>query len=230
MACTGEDATGPSEIIESTAFFPLDDGHTIDYEVDELIFREEGQVVDTLSYQLREEVVDNFKDETGSTVYIIDRSTRNNTMASWIYDRSWQAMITNNRAIRIEDNTRFIKLRLPITENDTWDGNALFDHTAPVDIGGEAMDYYKNWQSVLTQSNFSITLNDVSYDNVYEVTLADHENGIEIRKATELYADGIGLIFRSLRIMDTQCFDNCRDTPWEQKAERGHIYTQTIIN
>lgn len=230
LACSSDEPTGPSAAIESSEFFPLDDGHTISYQVDEFIFSNEGNSIDTFSYQLREILVDQFKDDTGSTVHIIDRFIRNGTSGGWTYNQSWQSMITNNRAIRIEDNLRFIKFRLPITPNDTWDGNALFDDSAPVEIGGQTIDYYKNWQSVLSRDNISVTLDGVTYDNVHEVTLANYENDIEIRKAVELYAEGIGLISRTIEVMDTQCFDACANQSWTEKAEKGHIYTQTIIN
>lgn len=230
VACGSDETPGPSAAIENSSFFPLSDGYTISYQVNELVFSNEGNSIDTSSYQLQEVIVDEFKDETGATVYIVDRSVRNGTSGAWTYNQSWQSMIANNRVIRIEDNVRFIKLRLPITPNDTWDGNALFDASAPLELGGETIDYYKNWQSVITRDDISITFDGVTYDNVYEVTLVDYENNIEIRKAKELYAEGIGLISRSLEIMDTQCFDACAGQPWEEKAEKGHIYTQTIIN
>ncbi len=230
VACGSDETPGPSASIESAAIFPLSEGLTTSYQVNELIFSNGGNSIDTFSYQLQEVIVDQFRDETDATVFVVDRFIRSDNSSGWTYNQSWQSMIANNRAIRIEDNVRFIKFRLPITVNDTWDGNALFDDSSPLELGGEIIDYYKNWQSTITRDKISVTLDGVTYNNVYEVTLVDYENSIEIRRAKELYAEGIGLISRSLEIMDTQCFDTCAGQSWEEKAEKGHIYTQTIIN
>ncbi len=229
LGCTPDDPSNSQELISSSVLFPLDIDHSISYEVSEFIFTSRGQI-DTLSYQLRETVVDEFIDDTGATVHVVDRFVKPVDGGTWTYQQSWQSMITDNQAIRIEDNRRYIKLRLPIRQNDTWDANALFDDSAPIVIGNEPIDYYKNWQSKITQMNESVKIVGQTYNEVTSVSLADYENNIELRRVEEKYADGIGLIYRKIEVLDTQCFDACANESWSEKAESGHIYIQHIIN
>ena len=55
---------------------------------------------------------------------------------------------------------------------------------------------------------------------------------IPIRRGFEQYAPNVGLVYRELAGLDTQCGGNpgdCIDIPWEQKAEKGFIVRQTLL-
>jgi hypothetical protein len=65
---------------------------------------------------------------------------------------------------------------------------------------------------------------------VVTVQNADSENLIELRLAHEKYARGVGLVYRELWILDTQCIEDCIGMTWEQKAEKGFILKQTLID
>jgi hypothetical protein len=63
---------------------------------------------------------------------------------------------------------------------------------------------------------------------VLTVREADSENLIELRRSRVKYAKGIGLVYRELWVLDTQCIEQCDGKPWEEKAEKGFILSQTI--
>jgi hypothetical protein len=71
----------------SSHFFPIELDSYIDYKVHELIFRSEGQIRDTLFYQLREEITDSYLNDLGETIYLIDRSTRTKEGQDWVYQK-----------------------------------------------------------------------------------------------------------------------------------------------
>ena len=102
-------------------------------------------------------------------------------------------------------------------------------HTKSVLIGDAELDYFKNWNSRITGYNESVSINDQQFDVVHSVNLVDHENRLEVRFGEEKYGQGIGLIYKKLVILDTQCFDNCENVSWEEKADKGHIYIQEIL-
>ncbi len=229
VACSTEEVDIPLNN-NSAPYFPMYIGLTNTYQIDEVIFLNEGLVRDMLSYQLQERVVDEFIDDTGQQVYVIDRFKRNSEQDAWIYDLSWQAFIGNNQAVRIENNRKFIKMQFPLTEGLEWNGNAFFDASAPVLVGNEHIDYYKYWKSRIDRMNYTEVIGTTSYDQVIAITLADEENRLELRKGMEKYAEGIGLVYKELQILDTQCFQECQHIPWIDKAEKGHIFIQKMIN
>ena len=228
IGCSNDN--GPEdEFIDSSPYFPLEIGKYIDYSVLEFTYLNGGQVIDSAKYELREETVSIRTNDQGESEYIIDRSTRAPGALTWNYKNSWRALFSNNQALKIEDNLTFAKLQLPITEGEIWNGNAYFDASAFIEVGGEQIDYFKAWNSKYVSKGESTIVGNQTYDDVITISLADSENRIELRIASEQYASGIGLISREINVLDTQCFDGCANIPWSKKAEKGHIFTQYII-
>ena len=227
--CSSDPEGSIEEIFSSSEYFPLEEGATSSYKITEVIYRGAGSIRDTLTSFYQERVNGTTQDGVGNLLFIIDRYTRPNAEANWEYINSWFAQIVENQVIRIEENKKFIKLKLPEVPDAQWDGNALFDDTATLEIGNEEIDYFKNWNSKMTSFGQSGRVNEISFQDVHTITLADHENRLEIRSGIEQYARGYGLIYKKLMILDTQCFDQCANIPWEEKAERGHIFIQEIL-
>ncbi|MEL6865958.1 MAG: hypothetical protein AAFP19_16145, partial [Bacteroidota bacterium] len=67
--------------------------------------------------------------------------------------------------------------------------------------------------------------NGMMFDSVATIYQADNENAIELRYSIEKYARNIGLVYREMRILDTQAIV---DDPWEEKAQKGFIIRQQI--
>ena len=125
------------------------------------------------------------------------------------------------------ENLKFIKLSFPIKLSKNWDGNAFFDSKTIQIVGEESMEFFKEWNYQIESIQPEI-VSGVSYDEVVTVQEANFETAIELRKSMSQYARGIGLVSRSQKILDTQCI-TCT-TPWEEKAEKGLILTQVLID
>jgi len=227
--CSDSESNGP-DTFGSTPYFPLELNSIIDYQINELVFRSEGLIRDTFSYQLREEVSDSYINDLEETIFLIDRSTRTNGSQQWQYQNSFQAYISDNLIVKIEDNIPYVKMQLPIRSGQTWDGNQLFDANGGLTIGGESVEYFKEWNYQVLSDNLNLSIGNNDFDSVLEISMADHENQVEIRKAKEWYAPNIGLVKKTVYVVDTQCFLNCSGVPWEEKGEKGHIYSQEMIN
>jgi len=226
-ACSNDNSE--EGLITSSPYFPLEQGKYIDYAITEVIYSDNGATKDTLSYFLREETVANRPNSEGEDEYIIDRLTKTTEEAPWVYQESWRALFSENQVLRIEDNLTFVKINLPIENGDTWDGNSFFDPLTLIKIGGQELEYYKGWTSIIEQTSTPVIVGSRQFDNAINISLANTENRIEIREASEIYASGIGLVSKVIRVLDTQCFQGCDNIPWEEKAEKGHIFSQHII-
>lgn len=226
VSCT-KDTPAPFGVEKSSIYFPLEIGHTDFYQVREIIYSDHGQKIDTLDYYLQEATVDKYTDDNGVERSIVDRFKRSTSDESWDYISSQSKYMSNNEAIVIEGSLPFIKLQLPVKQNFAWNGNQYFDDQISIPLAGESIAYYKNWQSKYLELDELIEINGKSFTNALIIQLADHENKLERRYGREIYVPDIGLVYRELIILDTQCFDACSSQNWEQKAEKGHIIRQS---
>jgi hypothetical protein len=65
------------------------------------------------------------------------------------------------------------------------------------------------------------------FDKVIVINQAAEENLLELRRVTEKYAAGIGLISNEMQILDSQAAAS--GAPWRKKAQKGFILHQSLI-
>lgn len=215
------------DLQEGYEYFPLEIGHTIIYELDSLNFIGGGK--DSSRTYVREILVDSLSDNLGNTLYKVERFERKHDTLNWEIKDVWTASRDETRAFRTEENLKFVKLIFPLKEERTWKSTAFLDESMIVTVaGGETMEVFKGWESEVISVGQSEQIGDKTFDEVSTILHANNENLIELRYVEEKYAKGIGLIYREMRILDTQNIDN--DLPWEEKAEEGFIIRQRAIS
>lgn len=220
-------------------YFPLSIGQSKIFRLDSIIFDPivGGISVDTFSWLLKEEIVDTLRDGTGLLSYVVERSQKGVEDDDWVVDRVWTMSRTKTQAIRTEDNLRFIKMNFPLSENADWDANIFVDKSLEVSVAGETLEIFKGWESKVLTIEEPFVLNEQVFDEVLAIQLADNENLIEYRYGVERYAKDIGLIYKELWVVDTQCefccnsdFIFCESLDWITKGEAGFVLRQQLIN
>jgi hypothetical protein len=229
LGCNDDEGISTEKEVTSK-FFPLTLGLSNEYAITEITYADNGQKKDTLQYFSKDEIASISNNEQGQKIYIIDRFKRLNQNSTWQYDKSQRATIIENQVIVTNGALQFVKLQLPIEVGREWNGNQYFDDNIVVKIAGQSISFYKNWKSKYISLDQSMDINGRLYSDVLSIQLADHENRLEKRYGKEIYASDIGLIYREMIILDTQCFDDCQSTPWEGKAQKGQIFRQEYIN
>lgn len=212
-------------------YFPLAVGKTIVYEVDSTIFDPTGDTrVRHSKTFVKEETVDTLTDNLGQPLFKVERFERPNDTAAWKVAKVFTKSIQENQAIWTEDNLRFIKMTFPLRKNNTWNGNLHFDPTLIVTVAGETMEMFKGWAAKVKTLAEPAEIGAFQFLETVTVEEANNENLIELRTAKSVYAKGIGLVYRELWILDTQCIEDCAGLAWEEKAEKGFIVKQTVIS
>lgn len=221
-------------------YYPLDLGQTRYYEADSLTFKPVpgGIQVDSVHFFIRETVSDTFRDAGDQLRYRVDRYIRGDESETWRPGRALSAARTDRQAILQEDNLPYVKLLFPLKAGLAWDGNRLFAaDELRQRVAGELVEVFKEWTSSVVDVGQAMSIGDQNYEQVATVLHADFESVVDIRRVEERYAKGIGLVYREMLIMDSQCqaccdgdAAMCQALDWRDKAEAGFILREWLTH
>ncbi len=233
QACKGSSTFEDFEIDFGYDYFPIEIGKYRTYVVDSVLYdigdNEEIIVTNSRTF-VKHVIADTIVDNLGRLGFKIERYERLSDTLDWIIKDIWTTIRTDEGAEWIEENLRFLKMVFPLKEGVDWDGNKYIDITTIIPIAGESVEVFKSWSYEVLSVDESEQVGDETFENVATISQASSENLIELRYSQEKYAKGIGLIYREMKILDTQCIIECENQSWEQKAEKGYILTEQIID
>ncbi len=244
--------TNKSEILSidrGEDYFPLHKGKYWDYKVDSISYKlrnTTNHTVDSFhrSFFVRELVGDTLRDAAGRPSYRLERYTRPSRDSAWKLEDVWLITRTTATAERVEEDQRFLKLAFPVNKATKWNCVQFIDPYTELSIWGErtvaAYSADKGWgvQSKYTSIDVPYTLNGRTYDSTATILFADSDAnssggaGTNRRYYQEVYARNVGLIYKRLEILDTQCIDPATcgraNQPWEARAEVGFILVMKL--
>ena len=193
------------------AFYPLQKGRFQVYDVNEIKYT--LSVPETLAYELKIQVVDSFAVQERYT-YVLYRYKRTAGETDWTYLDTWSSTVDDRQAVQNESNTSFVKLKFPLKEGATWNGN-LYNN-------GTAEDY------LLQDVGQPQTFNQQTFDNCVTVEQSDNEDFVVfLDKRKEVYAKNVGLVYKETTQLH-YCTDTNQGCLGQQIVNEGIISTQTI--
>lgn len=167
-------------------YFPVKTGKWIEYAVDSIYHSESDNNNDDSVYYyhflVREEIESSFTDGEGRVNQIIKKFKRRDSTEAWIISDVWTQVLISTGAYRTENNICFHKLSFPINSRISWNGN---DHNT---LEEEIFSYDYFHQPA--------TFNEMFFDSVLSVIQVNEDNFIERFYGNEVYANGIGLVYR----------------------------------
>ncbi|WMX16829.1 hypothetical protein [Aureispira sp. CCB-E] len=224
-------------------YYPIEVGKYKTYQIDSIVYDEYNCTVQTTTYQIKEVTETETVDGEGDPAFVIKRYFRKTSNDAWVLYNIWTEKIEGDQVQRVEDNQRMIKMVAPMQQDRRWDGIVYIRRDTLVPIRGGSIDMFKDWDDFVCEDigdSFVDTLSNTIYPDVAKIVQVDKTNNIERRFSTEVYAKGIGMVYKEMRILDTQCrppgtctgnsdIGSCIGTPWHIKAEKGFILKQSLI-
>lgn len=183
---------------------PLKEGLSWVYQVNETLYFGENDI-ESDSYFIKDLIYHSYKNEAGTTVYLLQRQTSSNR-TNWQNSLTYMLRINDNFLLRSIENEIIIPLKFPVKDQDTWDGN-LFN------VNSE--DLYKN-EFVLKHS-----VGQLNFNNVIKVNQEEEDDLITLRdNRYEIYAKGVGLVESYYEVLNYCSRNDCLG---EQRIESGRL-------
>ena len=176
LACS-EEVIEPPNALFGADFFPLLKGHSVEYEVTHINYKE-FEPTDSIFYYLKEEIGDTLSDFASpfGTSQKVMRYTRTDTLQDWQLDSVWSIRHDFNRIIKVENNIPFVKLILPLDVNSNWNGNVL----------NALQPQQYNIENFLENTN--------DYGRSFKVVHRQDSSIVDKNISWEVYAEGIGMV------------------------------------
>lgn len=181
-SCKKEDAIIPYNPQLDFAYYPMNIGSFIEYDVDYIFWDDFTQTVDTTNYILREYIESILVNYSGDTLYRIERNTKSHPDSAWNVSQVWYCGVKDNYIFKVEENIRYVKLIVPIQKNSEWDGNIYNDL--------ETQSY--KYVSVDEPKQFG----NQTFDKCVTVLQQNYESLINQDFEEEIFAYNTGLVFK----------------------------------
>jgi len=169
------------------SYFPNKVGSYIIYEVDSTYY---GITDTTFHYQIKEELTEQFTDETNQSAMRIHRFHRVSNGHPWVLIDVWTQKRTTNTAEKVVENIRYINLEFPIKEGNAWNGNAM--NNFPV----------QEYKSVQVNQYYDVGI--LQFEKTLKVQQKNNVNLVDNQNFFEIYASGVGLVYRQATDLNTQ--------------------------
>lgn len=183
------------EIVEvdlGYGYFPTAVGAWVEYQVDSLWRDDLAQVLDSVSYRLKQRIEEIYTDDEGRTCQRIHRYVRDEDDI-WVVRDVWTMTVGNTAAEMTEENQRRLKMAFAVREGTTWDINV---YNTVDELTVAYREVGDPWSA-----------NDLSYDRTVLVKNTVAPNFVVKRNFEERYADGVGMVSKYWEETNTQVND-----------------------
>ena len=189
------------------AYFPLDTGKYITYDVDSIFSYSSNFRKDTAHYQLKELVSDTFYDNLNELNYELSLFRRADNNSPWTFDRKWYTKRSTYNAQKREDDIPYVKLVFPLQQDETWNGNIYVPTTDPYRS-------FQHWNYNYQRVDVPYSINGFSFDSSLTVSAVNDSSFIDKRLRKEVYAKHVGMIYQEWELKSRQQFGSWDTGQW----------------
>jgi hypothetical protein len=217
FSCTDDESDQPLVNL-GYEYFPTDLGRFVEYKVDSIWHDQPVSTIpgihDTSTYYLREVLESLVTDAEEEPSIRIERFKKDSLDDEWELVDIWFAKRTAQNAEKVEENVRYIKMAFPINTSAQWDLNAL----------NFKDEWLTNYDSLYTERTFG----ELNFPSTVTAVQRINKNLIEDELAYEVYAQGVGLVLRYERDLETQLSYDLN--PIADNIRSGHEFRWEVID
>ena len=209
-------------------YAPIAIGKYWEYQVDSIQYDTFKRIIiDTVSFLMREEIVDSFRNSAGELIFRADVSSRASESESWRLINTTFFTKNRERMVKTENGLNFIKLVFPVQRFYSWDGNTMINPQTAITVKGEELKPFEAWSYYYKEVQTSETWLNKLYEDVITVEEVNEDLAFNKRYSVAKYARNVGLIYKEQWILNTQSQDISKK--WEEKAQSGFILKLILI-
>jgi hypothetical protein len=176
-------------------YFPLEVGKFITYRLDSTVYS--GSSFATRSYQVKYMVDAKITDNLNRPAFRIVRYIRDTAgRLPWRSDATFMAIDHDDAGEFIENNLRFVKLRLPFRNEFAWKGNTFIDTYSSL----STVRYLDDWNYTYEEVEAPYSINGKQFANTVTVNQNDETLSSAFYEdkniGKEVYAKGVGLVYK----------------------------------
>ena len=228
LSACGSNEVEERPIDQGKDYYPIEVGSSWTYVYDSIVYNRQFRTIDTLTGYIQETISNQLSDIGGHPNYRIERLIKKSEGEPWTPNTVWSVNVEDSRLIRTEENLPFIKLLFPTTIDVEWDGNAFIDQFLDVDINGDPIQMFINWDYVYKERLDSKEVEGKTYTDVLLVEEVDTDDSFSRRLSKSYYARGIGLIEKEMIILD--CSNCSNELSWDVKGDKGFRHSLRLMN
>lgn len=211
--------------------FPHQSGKVWIYLADSVVYNPKNGSVEKIesSSFLKIETRESFVSViTGDTLHPFVRYWRPDDSSEWQIQGTSFFKVSATNLIEYRENLSFLKIIAPAYKGSNWDYLLAVPNDFVIYVAGEPVFPYNGaGLSSLTELGVTMEIGNLFFDKVASIVFFNSENAISYRYATESYAEGVGLIYKEVSILDTQIFD--QGLSWDEKAEKGFTASLRLL-
>lgn len=198
FSCKKENGGTPSTI-SMQEYYPLQIGKYITYKLDSTVYVNLNTIKEVHSYVVKDIVDSKFKDNLGQDVYRIRRMMRSSVDTTVWFDNATFLVTQTSRTTEFtENNLRFVRMINPVREFSAWQGNDY------INVNDDFLSFYEGWEYFYEEVGQPFTIGGKNFEETTTVNQIDDVDGnpndkrgrYQIRKSKEVFARGVGLVYK----------------------------------
>lgn len=163
-------------------YYGLEKGRFIEYEIRYMEHDSLLNKHDTSIFYLKTVIGSEYVDNEGRTGFEYLRYRKNSLSGEYVFLNKWVTLIADRKAQLVEENQRKVKLVFPVGKEQEWDAN-MYNNL------GEQLAHYEGINIPYANSFFST-------DSAVTVEFYKYKSLIDDRLEQEIYAKGIGMVYK----------------------------------